>query len=274
MILLPLLFFFAPPVETADRIMARVAANQERSESLRNAFLYHQTVLVRLKRTNGKLAREEYSEYTVTPAEKSVKKERTLFAGKYMQKGREVSFTDPLAAHKNLDVDADLARDLGGGFLNDSQSKDGIAHDLFPLTAKEQKKYDFTLEGTEEYHGMPVYRITFKPKKCSKGCDDEGDWTGEALVHQTEYQPALVITRLDVQIPVWVKTMLGTDLQHLGFKVTYRKFDEGLWFPVAYSGELKVRALFLYARRIGISMQNSDFRRAVVDSTVRFGQAP
>jgi hypothetical protein len=56
----------------------------------------------------------------------------------------------------------------------------------------------------------------------------------------------------------------------MGFEVTYLKFDEGLWFPVTYGGEFKLRALFLYARTIGVSMQNSGFQRAVVDSKVTF----
>ena len=46
----------------------------------------------------------------------------------------------------------------------DKESKDGIAHDLFPLTANEQEKYIFTLEGKEVYRGRPVYRISFQPE--------------------------------------------------------------------------------------------------------------
>lgn len=64
--------------------------------------------------------------------------------------------------------------------------------------------------------------------------------------------------------------MLGTDLKQLGFKVTYQKFDEGLWFPVTYGGEFQLKALFLYSRRIGVSMRNSGFQRAVVESQVKF----
>jgi hypothetical protein len=71
-------------------------------------------------------------------------------------------------------------------------------------------------------------------------------------------------------IPFIVKAALGTNVQQAGFKVTYRKFEPGLWFPVTYGGEFKVRALFLYVRRVGISMQNSGFQRARVESTVKF----
>jgi hypothetical protein len=56
----------------------------------------------------------------------------------------------------------------------------------------------------------------------------------------------------------------------LGLKVTYKKFDEGLWFPVTYGGEFKLKALFFYSRRVGLSLENSDFQRAVVDSMVNY----
>ena len=116
---------------------------------------------------------------------------------------------------------------------------------------------------------MPIYRITFEPKKVADH-DDEDEWAGEVLVHRQEYQPVLITTHLAVKIPLWVKTALGTDIQQLGFKITYQKFDDGLWFPVTYGGEFKVRALFLYARRVGISMRNSEFKKAVVESKVEF----
>jgi hypothetical protein len=147
---------------------------------------------------------------------------------------------------------------------------------LFPLTSKEQRKYEFRLEGTEDYRGTPVYRITFAPKKKPSIYDDDdnGSWAGEVLVERNEYQPVLVTSRLAVKIPAWVKVLFGINVQQLGFKVTYKKFDEGLWFPVTYGGEFKLKALFLYSRRIGISMQNSGFQHAVVESKVNFSGIP
>ena len=270
MILLPVFLLCADvSTESADTIMARVAESQNRAEEMRTAFVYHQSVLVRLNRSNGKLAREEYSEFTVTPTAKGVKKERTLFSGKLMDGRKTVEFHEPGWEHKNVDIDADLANDLARDLTDDRKSKDGIARDLFPLRAKKQRRYVFKLDGTEEYRGMPVYRITFVPKKVENH-DDEDEWAGEVLVHRQEYEPVLITTHLAVKIPLWVKTALGTDIQQLGFKISYQKFDEGLWFPVTYGGEFKVRALFLYARRVGISMQNSEFKRAVVESKVEF----
>ncbi len=272
MTLLPLLLLFAaePETETADAIMARVAENQNRAQEMRTAFVYHQNVMIRLQRSNGKLAREEYSEFTVTPTATGTQKQRTLFRGKFADHGKEIEFDQPASEHKSVDIDADIANSLLDSFTNDPNSKDGIDHNLFPLTSKLQRSYKFHLEGSEEYRGIPVYRITFEPKK-STWDDDNGDpWAGEVLVQRDEYQPVLITTKLATKVPIVVKTFLGTDIKQLGFKVSYQRFDEGLWFPVTYGGEFKLKVLFMYSRRIGVSMQNSGFQRAKVESKINF----
>jgi len=75
-------------------------------------------------------------------------------------------------------------------------------------------------------------------------------------------------TSLAGKIPALVKVLLGTDIKGLGFSVTYRKFADGVWFPVSYGGEFEVRGLFFYKRKISVSMRNSDFRKTDVNSTV------
>jgi hypothetical protein len=273
MIIVPLWFVLsALPPTTAEGIMLRVALNQDRAQEMRTAFVYHQNVLVRLQRTNGKLAREEYGEFTVTPTAKGVSREQTLFKGKYVQHGKEVAFDKSGFEHKSIDIDADFAKSLLEDFGHDKDSRDGVDHDCFPLTSKEQPKYKFVLEGTEDYRGAEVYRIRFEPKKKPSIYDDDdnGQWAGEVLVDQKEFQPVLVTSALAFKIPGWVKVIFGTNVQQLGFKVTYQKFDDGIWFPVTYGGEFKLKAVFFYSRRIGLSMQNSGFQRAVVNSKVNF----
>jgi hypothetical protein len=277
MIMVPLWFLLAAePPKTAEGIMARVAANQDCDQEMRSAFVYHQNVMVRLHRSNGKLAREEYGEFTVTPTPKGVSREQTLFRGKYLDHGKEIEFDESGFEHKGIDIDADLAKSFLGDFGHDKESRDGVEHDLFPLTSKQQQLYSFRLEGTEDYRGTPVYRITFFPKKKPSIYDDDdnGSWTGEVLVHRDEYQPVLITSRLAFKVPKWVTVLFGTNVQQLGFKVTYKKFDEGLWFPVNYGGEFKLKALFFYSRRISMSMQNSGFQHAVVESKVRFAEVP
>jgi hypothetical protein len=256
--------------------MLRVALNQDRDQEMRTAFVYHQNVMVRLHRPNGKFAREEYAEFTVTPTPKGITREQTLFRGKYMDHGKEVEFDKSGFEHKSIDIDADFAKSLMEDLGNEKGSRDGVDHDCFPLTSKEQPKYKFTLEGTEDYRGTQVYRITFQPKKKPSIYDDDdnGQWAGEVLVDRDEFQPVLVTSRLAFNIPGWVKVIFGTNVQQLGFKVTYKKFDEGLWFPVTYGGEFKLKAVFFYSRRIAMSMQNSGFQRAVVNSKVNFDVFP
>ena len=271
MILAPLfLFFAAPPTETAETIMARVAENQDRAQAMRASYVYHQNVLVRANYTNGKMAHEQTAEYTVMPAEHGIKRERTSFVGKYIDHGKVVEYHDPSehTGHVHVQIDGEVCDDLVNDITNDKETKDGISKDLFPLTASKQKNYIFHLDGTEDYRGTSVYRIRFEPNR-QEG-QGEDPWEGEALIDQKEFQPVLVTTHLAFKMPMAVRVVLGTNIEHVGFKVTYKRFDENIWFPITYGGEFRVRALFFWARRIGISMQNSDFHRADVTSKVDF----
>jgi hypothetical protein len=253
--------------QTAEEIMARVAENQTRAEAARASFVYHENLLVRLKRSDGKLAREEIRDYTVTPTPTGVQREMVHFAGKYGLRGKEYDFTTPGYEYKSMDLDAGIAKGLADDFGRSSrQSKDGIAHDLFPLTAKGQRGYTFRLEGRQRYNDKDVFRVTFKPT----AGDGRRIWSGEALIDASEYQPVLVTNHMTRGIPLAIKVVAGTDLSQMGFKVTYRKFAEGLWFPIGYGGELRVRCLFLYARRISIGAINSDFRRTDVKTQIAF----
>jgi hypothetical protein len=251
---------------TVDQIMARVAENQARAQDMRRAYVYNQKVLARFHRTNGKLAREEKLEYLVTPTPAGVEKKLTHFEGKVARNGRFVSYDEPGKEIKDLDIDGDLMRDMVNDMTADKESKDGIGHDLFPLTAAEQAKYIFTLEGKDAYRGRPIYRVSFRPKPH----EEDADWKGEALIDAAECQPLMVSSKFATRIPMAVKVLLGTDIKGLGFTVTYQKFDDGLWFPVSYGGEFHIRAVFFYARNMSISMVNSGFTRAKVSSKIAY----
>ena len=250
---------------TMDQIMARVAENQTRAQDLRRAYVYNQRVLARFHRTNGKLAREEESEFLVTPTPAGIEKKLTHFEGKVERGGKIVAYDEPGKEMKDLDIDGDLIRDMVNEMTGDKDTKDGIGHDLFPLTAAEQAKYLFTLEGKESYRGRLVYRVSFRPRPHVDG----SDWKGDALIDAADYQPVVVNTKF-AGIPMAVKVLLGTDVKGLGFTVNYQKFDDGLWFPVSYGGEFHVRAVFFYARNMSISMVNSGFTRAKVSSKIAY----
>src|SRR5271169_2090176 len=162
-----LAWYAAKKPEPADIIMAKVALNQDRAQEMRSAFVYHQSMLIRFKRGNGKLAREEEREYMVTPAEKGFKKDLTHFVGKYEKAGNLITYDKPGYQYKGTDIDGQLADSMANDMTNDKDSRDGITNDLFPLTAKRQKRFAFRLEGKEDYRGRQVYRITFKPKRAS-----------------------------------------------------------------------------------------------------------
>jgi hypothetical protein len=251
---------------TVDQIMARVAENQARAQDMRRAYVYNQKVLARFHRTNGKLAREERLEYLVTPTPAGIEKKLTHFEGKVQRNGKIVAYDEPERIHGDLDIDGDLIRDMVGDMTGDKESKDGIAHDMFPLTANEQGKYIFTLEGKEVYRGRQIFRVSFRPKPH----EGNADWKGEALIDAAECQPVMVTTKFATHIPMAVKVLLGTDLKGLGFTVTYEKFEDGLWFPVSYGGEFHIRAVFFYARNMSISMVNSGFTRAKVSSKIAY----
>jgi hypothetical protein len=46
---------------------------------------------------------------------------------------------------------------------------------------------------------------------------------------------------------------------------------EGIWFPVSYGGEFKLKAIFFYKRNIAIVLSNSDFERTAVSTQLVFG---
>jgi hypothetical protein len=268
-----LLFLSIPALgQTAGDIMAKVAENQTRSEDARSAWVYKQNVLVRMLRPGGKLAREEDREYTVTPNANGVKREMVRFTGKYVDHGKEIPVSEPGEEHKNVDLDASIAEALGDSLGGDDKSRDGVDHDLFPLTTSKQQNYIFKLRGSETWRGHEVFRITFDPAR-KKDKDEDSDqpfWAGEALIDKTDFAPVLITTHQARGLPVLVKTLLGTNLRQLGFKITYEKFAGDIWFPVSYSGEFKLRAVFFYSRTISMGLVNSDFRRADVQSEVRF----
>jgi hypothetical protein len=257
-----------PPTDVAG-IMARVAANQENARDARRNYIYRQEQTIRLRRPGGKLAREQQAEYIVTPGKQGAEKQRTKFEGKYALKGKYLTYDTPDFRNRGIDIDGELINSMAEDMMNDQKSRDGIARDLFPLTSDEQKHYEFRLAGKEEYHGQAVYRVAFQPRRgAPRGEEDDPLWKGEALIDAREYQPVSVVTSLADKIPLAVKILLGTDIKGLGFSVTYQKFADGVWFPVSYGGEFALRGVFFYRRNISVAMQNSDFRKTDVQSTL------
>jgi len=249
------------PVPSVEEIMARVAANQDREEKVRAEYVYQQRIHVASLRTNGKLAREETADYLVTPTPDGTKKELKHIDGRYWHKGKYLEFQGEPVPEAGW-LDSSLVESFRDDLSND-KSKDGLGRDLFPLTSEEQKTYHFELAGEETVRGRKVYRVRFRPRD-----KNELTWAGEALIDAEEFEPVRVYTKLSRRIPFFVRTLLGTDLPGVGFNVEYRRFDENVWFPVSFGTEFRLRAVFFINRDITVSLENSAFERAKVQSTI------
>ena len=252
-------------VPDAAEIMAKVAANQDRAAAARQRYVYSQKLRSRLLRTNGKLAREEFRTYTVTPGAAGSEKKLAEFKGVYESKGKLHEYNKPGFEHKNVDIDADLIDSISDDLVNDKKSRDGISADLFPLTTEEQKKYRFEYSGELTHQGRLAHRIRFAPRE-----KNEASWTGEAIIDAEEHEPVNVFSKLAIKIPWGVKAFLGTDVKQLGFSVNYQRVAPRVWFPASYGTEFRIDVLWGYKRIITMNMTSQDFREAAAESKIRF----
>jgi len=244
---------------TAEAIMARVGANQDRSDQLRAEYIYRQHIHI-ATRKGKKLMREESADYTVTPVPDGTQKQLTSITGRYWHKGEYVDFKgEPVPEVDSLD--GDLIRDFRND-LESEHSKDGFARDYFPLTTEEQKKYSFRLIGEETLQGRRVYHVGFRPRD-----KQDFDWAGEAYVDANDFQPVTVFTKLSRQIPFLIRTFLA-DLPGIGFNVQYRRQPDGVWFPSSFGTEFRLRVLMFLSRDIAVSLENADFQHTHVSSRI------
>ena len=247
---------------TADAIMARVAANQDRSDELLKQYVYRQhTHILTHKPKGGRLLREETADYDVTPTPDGTQKELKVLTGRYWNKGKYETFEGEPAPDADR-LDGSLIHDFRNDLSNE-KTKDGLAKDLFPLTSEQQKDYDFKLLGQEMQEGRSVYHIGFRPK-------DKGEitWAGEAYIDAAEFQPVRVFTKLSRRIPFGVRTFLGTDLPGLGFNVVYKRQEDGVWFPATFGMEIRIHVLFFINRDVSVSLENTGFQHTQVKSKV------
>ena len=267
--LIPILFLAAasvrpapadePPI--AEAIMARVAANQDSSEKLRSQYIYQQHIQVISKKPGGKVLREETADYQVVPKADHTERKLEQLSGRYWHKGKYEAFSGEPVPEADS-TDAELVHDFREDVTNE-KSKDGLAHDLFPLTTDEQKSYKFRLIDHEPFEGRQAYHIAFTPKD-----DDDTDWAGEAYIDAAEFQPIYVFTKLSQPLPFGVRKFLGTDLPGIGFAVHYRRQADGVWFPSSLGSEFRIRALFFFNRIMTVSLENKAFEHTHVETRI------
>jgi len=250
---------------TADQIMERVAANQDRAEELRRQYVYKQHIHVASRKTNGKLMREENADYDVFPSEQGSTKKLKQLLGRYWHKNGYVEYSGE--AEPDDLIDGEIVSDFRDDLANEKRSKDGLAANLFPLTSREQKQYRFKQLADQKLNGRDVYRIGFEPKDNS-----DSAWAGEAFIDTEDFQPVMVFTKLSRKIPLLIRTALGTDVPGVGFSVTYKRQPDGIWFPASFGTEFRLKALFFINRNITVSLLNSDFEHTHVDSMIHYGK--
>lgn len=251
-----------PAALTADAIMIRVAANQDRSEALREQYVYKQQIHILTQKTGGKLMREETADYNVVPTQDGTKKKLTLLVGRYWHKGKYEQFSGKPSPEEDS-FDGDLMNDLRDD-LSDDTAKDGLAARWFPLTSEEQKDYDFKLLGQEVQEGRIVYHISFRPKE-----KDETPWAGEVYVDAAEFEPVRVLTKLAQHVPLMIRTFLGIDVPGIGFDVVYHRQADGVWFPATVGTEFRIRAKFVINREVSVLLENSAFEHTHVVSRMK-----
>jgi len=262
----------AAPAEelTADEIMARVAANQDRAVKHRKNYVFEQRARVRITKGASKLKREETRRYRITPTETGVEREVLDIDVIHRKDGEnlELAGMGALDAEQIEGIDADLAEEFHEDLAGENDSRDGLNPELFPLTADKQRGFVFRLNGLQGYRGRRVYSVSFEPRDDTDTYD--AHWAGEVLIDEKEFQPVLVTSHLAQKIPLWVRTVFGVNIRQVGFKLSYEQFEDGVWFPVSYGGEFRIKALHLFRRRAAVSLVNEEFRRTDVESTVDF----
>ncbi len=253
----------APSSETltAQEIMARVAANQDRSEQARKQYVYQQHIHVITRKTNGRLMREETTDYHMVPEADKTQRKLLKLTGKYWSKDKYVEFSgEPMPDEDS--IDAQLVKAMRDDLM-EPKSKDGLGQNQFPFSSKKLPDYTFKLVGRETFQGHDAYRISFAPANKA-----EYDWTGEAYIDAADFEPIYVYTKLSRKLPFAVRTLLGTDVPGIGYSLTYEKQPGGVWFPKTYGTEFGLHVLFFLNREIMVSLDNKDFQQTHVETKI------
>lgn len=246
---------------SADEIMAKVAANQDKAIELRSHYIYKQHTHTTSHKANGKLVREETDDYDVFPTATGFDRKLQSVSGRYWHNGKYVDFKGEPVPDADT-VDAGITHDL----IHDTDqhaARDGIGSHLFPLTTERQKDYEFHLIGEETLQGRPVYHIAFGPKD-----KHDYDWAGEAFIDKAEFQPVNAFTKLSRKLPFFVRGVMGIDVPGAGFSVQYVRVEEGVWFPETFGTEMGLHLFHLWSRNFTISLKNSDFQKTHVDTKI------
>ncbi len=262
----------APSPLSADEIMARVAANQDRAENLRKEYVYKQHVRVAIRQTNGRLRRDETADYDVFPTPEGSDRRLQSLAGQYLHKGKLLEFKGEPRPDEDS-FDAELVQDFRDdasdeGSQRGPRNKDGMGRHLFPLTKERQGEYVFHLIDSQALDGRDVYHIGFGPKDKS-----DYDWAGEAFIDKADFQPVMVFTKLSRKLPFFVRNVMGVNVPGAGYTVHYKQQEDGVWFPVSFGTEFGLDLFHFVKRNIFVSLENREFKHTHVDTKIQIPES-
>lgn len=274
-------------------IMKKVAANTTAATEDRRQYVYRQKVRASMIRTDGKVARKETREYTVIPQKATTDKTLISFSGEYRAGRRLAPYSQPGVKDKGDDQDRENIQHVLDELVNAGNTRDGIPHDLFPLSAEDLRYYKFALKGETSVRGRRTFDIVFEPAELKNVCIHVGtalhinistgapdpagteesscrQWKGEAWIDAEDYQPVRIETQMAKGVPWGVRVFLGMNVRQFGFSIDYRRVAENVWFPATYGTEFGFEVLWGYRRTMTLSMENSDFLKTDAKSTIYF----
>ncbi len=268
MLATPVLLVMLFQTPDLDALMARVAANIEKTVPARRHYVYTQKIHARVLRSNSKVAREERREYLITPREDTTERKLVHLSGRYQKKGKELTYDSPAHTEQDKGFDAELLEEMVEDVVDDENSRHGIDLDHFPVRTKDLEYYQFTRHEERVVEGRRVVRVGFAPK--AKSWDHL--WAGETLVDLEDEFPLQIQTKMNRKLPFAVRALLGTDVSQLGFSVTFTRLEKDVWFPRSYGTEFRLKLLFGFNRVVALSMETGEFRKAGAQSTLTYSE--
>ena len=116
-----------PATLTADQIMAKVAANQDRTEAARTHYIYQQHIRMVSRKTGGKVMCEEVTDSRVSPQQKESQQQLLTLDGRYWQKGRYVHYTTLQEQEASEAKDSESKDEPKGKEVKDREGRPGRA---------------------------------------------------------------------------------------------------------------------------------------------------
>jgi len=296
------------PLPSAESVMARVAANQDASETERSHYVYVQHA--RMSSRKGKtILCEEITDYRFTPSAGETHEQLLKLDGRMLKNKKYVTYDKLLPSDENKPktAEGDQGKEKDTKTADSEKNNDHSAHKEKNKKKDKDPAFDPDSDETIDRDLVENMRKNLIHDKSKDGINarlfpltsknqtdytfrmigrerlngrevfhltfrprkkDDFGWSGDAYVDTTAFQPVLVTTAMARKIPFAVRTLLGTNVPGLGFTVTYAPQADGVWFPVTFSTEFKIHILYFFHRQIFLNAENREFEKTHVTSRI------